>query len=388
MWDATRRASGSAWAGLLPAGIVLLGPDQIFLEHTIMSEPWVVFALSVGFWAVVHAGEAPQRWFGWPLVAGTAFAAAGMIRSAVLPIIPVAVLSLLLWSPMRGGWRRWRGHARAAVGMAATSVVLLVGLAGAAAHWGTGFEITPSPGWYLYGRVAQFADCTRFTPPPGTAGLGQTVPPSRRGDDDYYMFDPRSPAVRLFGGLGAKDSVVGGWARRALEAQFGDFLATGWSYLRGYWVPSWLPSRLQPGPGLDPQLDWTFTNAFFAGEIQQSLEQYYDRFTVHPHHTGLHLLHDVQRVIRFGATWLFITTILLAIGLVLGSRRIRVALLLFGVGGLSLILAPAFTVSYTGRYTVPMAAPMMAAAGITFVELLQRMRAGRPAWRGKPRADG
>src|SRR5919198_1854571 len=37
LWGATRRLTGSAWAGLLPAAIVLLDPDLIFLEHSIMA---------------------------------------------------------------------------------------------------------------------------------------------------------------------------------------------------------------------------------------------------------------------------------------------------------------------------------------------------------------
>ncbi len=48
LYAATRRITGSAWAGLLPAGIVLLGGDEIFLEHSIMSESWDLLAMSVG----------------------------------------------------------------------------------------------------------------------------------------------------------------------------------------------------------------------------------------------------------------------------------------------------------------------------------------------------
>jgi hypothetical protein len=47
-------------------------------------------------------------------------------------------------------------------------------------------------------------------------------------------------------------------------------------------------------------------------------------------------VHDWQRVLRFGATALFITTVLTLIGLVIGPRRARVGVLLFGLDGLSL----------------------------------------------------
>jgi hypothetical protein len=47
LYFATRRVTGSGWAGLLPAAFLFLSPDQIFLEHAIMSESWAVFVMSV-----------------------------------------------------------------------------------------------------------------------------------------------------------------------------------------------------------------------------------------------------------------------------------------------------------------------------------------------------
>jgi hypothetical protein len=233
----------------------------------------------------------------------------------------------------------------------------------------TGLRSAPSPGWYLYGRVAQFADCSRFTPPPGTRALCQRIPSSRRPSAYSYMFTAQSPGVRLLGGFGRHDTVAGGWARRALEAQPGDFLATAWAYLRSYYVPSSLPARLKGSTGLDPQLDFTATS-IFEPELRHDLEGFYAGFTVTPRHWGLQLLHDIALVVRFGATLLAITTVLTLIGLFVGPRRSRVAVLLFGGGGLSLLLIPVLLSTYAGRYTVPMAAPMVAAAGVVLHELV------------------
>jgi hypothetical protein len=63
------------------------------------------------------------------------------------------------------------------------------------------------------------------------------------------------------------------------------------------------------------------------------------------------------------------TTLLTLIGLMVGTRRSRVAVFLFGVGGLAMLVPPALTGTYAGRYMVPMAGPMMAAAAIAVVEL-------------------
>ncbi len=107
---------------------------------------------------------------------------------------------------------------------------------------------------------------------------------------------------------------------------------------------------------------------------RRSLETFYDGFSVHMHRSGLDFLRAWQQVVRFGGALLSISTILLAIGLAFGTRRQRVGLLLFGIGGLSLLLAPALTANYWGRYTVPMAGPMMAAAAIAISLLWQRWR--------------
>lgn len=100
---------------------------------------------------------------------------------------------------------------------------------------------------------------------------------------------------------------------------------------------------------------------------------------MHPRRAGLRLLRAWQRVIRFGATALFVTTLLTLIGLVHGSRRARVGVLLLGLGGLSLILAPALIGTYAGRYTVPMADPLMAAAAIALNEIWRGFASRRSA---------
>lgn len=260
---------------------------------------------------------------------------------------------------------------------------MLLGYAGASAASGSRFGIAPSPGWYLYGRVAQFADCHRFTPPPGTSPLCQNTPPAKRPSGYNYMFDPHgSPAAQITHGFGTDDSLLRGWADRALIAQFGDFLLTGWSYLRSYYVPSSLPARLKGSTFLDPQLDFTNGgNMIFVAVGLESLWRFFDKFSTHQMSWGLHVLRDWQVVIRFGATALFVTTILVLIGLVIGTPRSRFGVILFGVGGLSLLLAPALTSTYSGRYTVPMGGPLIAASAITLTEIyraLVRWRHERP----------
>lgn len=369
---AVRRVTRSAWAGLLPVAILLLDPDLIFLEHAIMSESWAILAIAFALYGAVRCCEQPERWFSWPLLTGVALAAAVMIRTASLPMLAVVALALIARRPHP--FRRPREQLRAAAVLISTAAAVLLAFAGASAASGQRFGIAPSPGWYLYGRVAQFADCRQFTPPPGTAALCQKTPAAQRPSAYFYTFEPKSPAVRLFGAFGRNDATVGAWARQALRAQFGDFLGTAWTYLRSYFVPGTLPARLRPETTeLDPQLDFTNRgNPIYNAAIRTDLETYYDHFTVHPFSEGLRFLHDWQRVVRVGATALFITTVLTLIGLAVGSRRSRAGVLLFGLGGLSLLLAPVLTGTYSGRYTVPIAGPLTAAAAITLTELHRR----------------
>ena len=383
LWAATRRVSGSEWAGLLPAGFVLLDPDFIFLEHSIMSESWIVLGVSLGLYGAVRALEEPAPWWRWPLVAGLALALATTIRTAVLFVIPVVAIALLLWPrPAGGGSRRYWTASGAVVGAAAA---LLLAFAVANATLGERFGLGASPGWYLYARAAQFADCSQFTPPEGTQPLCENTPPSERPGTRYYITNPSAPAPRLFGPFGANDDLLGKWARRAILAQPGDYLANVWDYLRGYWVPGSRPNRPDSGGELDPQL--SFTNGLSdSGDyspaqvptiklaFERSLETFYNDFTVHEHRPGLEFLRGWQRIVRFGATVLAIATILILLGLAIGTRRSRVAVMLFGISGLALIVLPALTANYYGRYTVPMAGPMMAAAAIALVELSRRAR--------------
>ena len=74
---------------------------------------------------------------------------------------------------------------------------------------------------------------------------------------------------------------------------------------------------------------------------------------------------------------LSIGTALALVGLLVGTRRDRLGVLVLGIGGLSLIVAPALTGNYTGRYTVPMASPMLAGAAIALTALWREIRARR-----------
>jgi hypothetical protein len=111
--------------------------------------------------------------------------------------------------------------------------------------------------------------------------------------------------------------------------------------------------------------------------IETQMERFFDPFRVSASPGTADFLHDYQRVFRFGATWLSIAALITALGLLVGSRRSRVGVLLFGLGGLSLLVAPVLSVFYVARYTVPVSAPLAAAAAVTIVTLARMERSRR-----------
>ena len=366
LYCAVRRVTCSAWPALAPAAIVILGGDQIFLEHAIMSEAAFAFALALVFYAAIRALDEPAPVYKWPLAAGALIAVATTIRSAGLALAPIVILALLL-----GGSPPWRRRLIAPVGVAAVLGALLLAYAVASDQVNRRFEIAPSSGWHLYARVAPFADCGRFDPPEGTEALCEPRPAAERPSLDYYLYDPGSPARREFGDLGDHDDRLGAFARAAILAQPGDYLSAAWDDLSAYFVPGSYELRSDQGAHLEGQIDWSVGTTDYPADVRREfaltefgMQEFFDPFTVGIDPSGVELLNVEQRLIRFGATALVISTILIAVGLFVGSRRNRIAVLLFGGGGLAILLASSLSVYYVARYTVPIAGGMIAAAAI------------------------
>ena len=81
LFAAVRRMTGSPWPALARAAVVLLNADQIFLEHTIMSEGPFVAVVAGAAYASVRAIDRPDPWWRWP-----AAAAALIVAAAVFPV--------------------------------------------------------------------------------------------------------------------------------------------------------------------------------------------------------------------------------------------------------------------------------------------------------------
>ena len=372
LYAAVRRLIGSPWPALVPAAVVLLNTDEIFLEHNVMSEGPFLFILAVALYAVVRAIDAQANSRArWSAIAGAAIAAAVVLRSAGLFAVPPLGLAIALGRPpsVRGRWR-------ASALFLSVVAVLLAGYAAANLASNGRFEITPTVGWHLYARVGRFADCRQFLPPRGTAGLCERTPPTQRGwGPDFYLYTSKSPARRVLGPFPNADGKVGSFAVQVVLHQPADMAEAFWVDVRRYFVPSSRPHGWYTGWDIDPQLEWgrqggpTYTRETLTG-----MRRFFGPFVPRRNPALIAVMGDYEQLFGFGATLLTVCTLLTLFGLFVGSRRNRVGVLLFGVCGLAQLICPTAVVLYMGRYVIPVAGLIAAGAAISASSLLDSLR--------------
>src|SRR5829696_3528328 len=186
---ALRLGAGRALA-TVAAAIVLLDGYAIALEQHILAETLCTLAMVASVALLVTARSAPAT-----ALAGMLLAVAVLMRTPTVFMVP-------LW--IAYGLHRHR-PARAwlapLLGLGVTLAAFMV-----VNHAQTGrLGLTNADGWFLYGRTAAIADCTRFTPPAGTEPLCE--PPGHpERPPIHYVWSPDSPAQRLYGRVGAPGS--------------------------------------------------------------------------------------------------------------------------------------------------------------------------------------
>ena len=232
-----RRVGAGRWTALVPAAIVALSGDQLYFEHTLLSDGLFETLLLLTCYCALRVTDAsragsPRSSLRWAIAAGALAALSATVRT--LGVVPAGLLIVWLLAAGGPGWRR-----RLAVAGAAGLVcgALLLAYAFAQQSQTGVFGLTRFSGWPLYGRVATFADCAKFTPPPGTRGLCQTLPPSERPAAWTYQWTASSPAQRLFGPPPAGGGKLAAFARAAILAQPGDYLSAVADDLALYFWP-------------------------------------------------------------------------------------------------------------------------------------------------------
>jgi hypothetical protein len=375
LWAAVRRTTGSLWAPLLPAAVVLFEGTTLFLEHSVLSESPFIFLQACTVYALVRSLDADS--LPWAALAGLGAALSTLMRLGGGYLVVAVLLAVLLERPT---WRR-RGLA-----LAATAACALVPIAGyAAAHdASTGqFGLTRASSWNFYGRVAPFADCTRFSPPRGTDVLCESKPPSRRYGPFSHIFGGDSPGVIYLGGPYGPHSgtdKVNSFARQAVLNQPLDYLGAIGTDVRRYVAPDCC-NRPGFGESADSLLD-----KFLLLKVPLDLQPDWSSSGYAVNGGSMDTLVWIERRTRLDGVWF----VLLALGalagplLARGGRR-TYALMWSGLAALAL-LAPLATFQYDARIVTPAFGLLAAAAAQALHELSVRRAAKRARLRAERRA--
>jgi hypothetical protein len=235
-----------ATAATLP---VLLDGFVIEDEHMVMAEALFTFLVMLALLLLLW-----RERVSWPvaLAAGLLAGYAIVVRSEGLPIL-ILFPGFLLLRAARQGWRRggrrgggWGGWL-AAGALAAGCVAPVLAYAGWFHSWTGTYGLTRSDGFYLWGRVSSFAECSVVKPPADELKICPSGSPSSRTPPGNYIW--HAPQVhRIAGGpvSAANDRLLRDFAIRAIEAQPLGYLD---SVLKGIALSVEWPRQKYPGPG-------------------------------------------------------------------------------------------------------------------------------------------
>jgi hypothetical protein len=304
---------------------------------------------------------------------GALLGLAATIRPAALLAAPVWLLYLL--------WVR-RGRRALAAG---TVGVLVPVLAYSLVHLSAAgsFGLAEADGWLLYGRTAEFADCSGTAPPRATRPLCLGAKGKRLSDPVAYVFTPSSPAWSLFGPIGSgseehrhrTNRLLRQFALAAIRDHprlYAQEVASGTLVLFAPWAQSKPPAQL-PDASWRPAAAAALEREFFPG------------YTI-PRHPPSGVLLALQRVAHT-PTWLIGILVLaallvLAVGVVRAARgreppaHRREVFLLAGMA-LAMLVGSVAISNSDNRFLLT-GVPMLVAAGAL---ALTDLRAGRASSR-------
>lgn len=369
---AVRRCGGPRGLGLVPAAIIALGGDELFLEHSALSETLFIFLLSAMLYCAVRASQGGARW------AALAGLCAGLgVWDRIAGIAMVAVIAL--WLSFSAGRPTCR-----TIAVGALSLVVSLASIGAYVEWrhaGSGLSgLTTNGSWSLYGRVAPWADCRKFTPPPGTEQLCERTPLSRRPyqSNAEYIFGP-SPARQLLGPAYVVSKVPHAMARlrRWSEAAI---LGQPLGYLHAVWLDTIrLVDPNHPSFG-SYSADELIAFLLYGPDMHSGRNEFvtYWQHRLYPRDPATHrgdvgALKEWERVTRVDGAWMVILLALCLAGPLLLAGAVRRGTALFAVTALVLMFFPIFTTGYDYRYVIPAFGPLLAAGALAAWGLVVRI---------------
>ena len=234
-----RNGVAKLWATVASLPVLLDG-YMIEDEHLIMTEPLFTFLLMAAMLMLLWRREV--RWWA-ALIAGLLVGYAVDVRSEGLPLLVLFPL-FMVWR----GWRSWRGWlAVAAMTIGCAAPVLAY--AAWFNQWNHSYNLTQSAGFYAWGRVSSFAECSAIKPPADELKFCPSgSPSSRTPPGDYIWHAPQVHQDLLPGSpvSAVNNDLLENFALRAVVAQpFGYAEAV----IRGLALVVEWPRHAYPDPG-------------------------------------------------------------------------------------------------------------------------------------------
>jgi hypothetical protein len=355
LYRAMRRTGAPPWLGLLPAAVVFFGGTGLFLEHSLLADSLFTFLQAVGIYGAVCALYDPR--LRWPVLAGLAIGADFWVKTAALSSLVLVPLVLLCAAPGGAGRRLLAGATTALL-----AIALILAYVGSQYYFTGYLGYERESAYDLYGRVATFVECSKFTPPAGTGFLCPSEPVGHRRPPAYYQDSPNAPAVERFGPPYAAfphaNEVLKEFSVAAIEqepVQYAKAIVRG---LSRYVFP-------RAGEGYTPQsMRESVVDPPFAESVQPRIDLLYPNNASYLAGRDIAGLSSYESDTRVGGP-LLVLLLLAAIGGPPFLRgRLRWAAVLFTLTALFSITFAVAGNGYDARYAYPTFGPIAAGAAL------------------------